>query len=227
MRKRIIFIFKRTLRISRARYSLLRRRCSRVIFNNTASIVPTFSRYSAPIYSARARARSIYNIWNFLENLAATFAINITFRRANQPTAGEIPFEFIPVVRISGFTILPRCESWRKRAIAREWKIARHSERRTRWHRRRRFPEGEYTLLSHSLSVYMCAYIRNSLDALITQFGMNRPQCQRAGSAPQTSPQWDTIICRVKYFDRSSFEIQTRETRSDSHLLLVFWLFSK
>lgn len=33
--------------------------------------------------------------------------INITFRRANQPTGGEIPFEFIPVVRISGFTILP------------------------------------------------------------------------------------------------------------------------
>jgi len=36
-----------------------------------------------------------------------TFVINITFRRANQPTNGEIPFEFMPVVHISGlYTIL-------------------------------------------------------------------------------------------------------------------------
>lgn len=56
-------------------------------------------------YSTGAR-RSIYNIWNFLRNLAATLVINITFRLANQSTGEEIPFEFIPVVRISGFTIL-------------------------------------------------------------------------------------------------------------------------
>jgi len=55
--------------------------------------------------------QSIYNIWYFLGNLTATLVINITFRRAKQPTSGEIPFEFMPVVRISGFIR----SSWREK----------------------------------------------------------------------------------------------------------------
>lgn len=111
-----------------------------VIFTTVyrSGFYPRFSRYSR---SRAKRMRSIYNIWNFLGNLAATLVINITFRRANQPTGGEIPFEFILVVRISGFTILPAWKSSRTCITRLGWKIARHSKG-GRWHRVRRFAPG-------------------------------------------------------------------------------------
>lgn len=111
-----------------------------VIFTTVyrSGFYPRFSRYSR---SRAKRTRSIYNIWNFLGNLAATLVINITFRRANQPTGGEIPFEFILVVRISGFTILPAWKSSRTCITRPGWKIARHSKG-GRWHRVRRFAPG-------------------------------------------------------------------------------------
>lgn len=67
--------------ICAARYSC--RECSRHFHNRLSGFYSRFSRY---IRSQATRTRSIYNIWNFLGNLAATLVINITFRRANQPT---------------------------------------------------------------------------------------------------------------------------------------------
>lgn len=45
------------------------------------SIVPAFTSDFHDILPAQ---HGVYNIWNFLRNLAATLVINITFRRANR-----------------------------------------------------------------------------------------------------------------------------------------------